>query len=193
MAAASSEFVGGRMSLVLYYLWFCGDQCIAGSGLYCTSYLISPELDHHMRYEGEQHQNGGIPVTNLSGELRLQIRSWIAFVSARGQLGHCIIAWWCLNTWEVRFYPIVWCLLIQAVKWGEETSPVYPEAYQERRKPLSLIVTIKLTKEISVLTIYLFRMVAYICCVAYRNILWLYVYYTTILCISLWKCLKIWW
>lgn len=113
MAAASSEFVGGRMSLVLYYLWFCGDQCIAGLGLYCTSYLISPELDHHMRYEGEQHQNGGIPVTNLSGELRLQIRSWIASVSARGQLGHCIIAWWCLNTWEIRFYPIVWCLLIQ--------------------------------------------------------------------------------
>jgi len=125
----------GRMSLVLYYLWFCGDQCIAGPGLYCTSYLISPELDHHMRYEGEQHQNGGIPVTNLSGELRLQIRSWIASVSARGQLGHCIIAWWgqlghCiiawwyLNTWEVRFYPIVWCLLIQGEMGGGSIAGV---------------------------------------------------------------------
>ena len=45
---------------------------------------------------------------------------------------------------------------------------------------MSLIVTIKLTKEISVLTIYLFRMVAYICCVVYHNILWLYVYYTIV-------------
>ena len=191
------------MSLVLYYLWFCGDQCIAGPGLYCTSYLISSELDHHMRCEGKQHQNGGIPVMNLSGELRLQIRSWIASVSARGQLGHCIIAWWgqlghciiawwCLNTWEVRFYPIVWCLLIQG-EMGGRKHRLCVWKYQERKKPLSLIVTIKLTKEISVLTIYLFRMVAYICCVVYCNILWLYVYYTTILCISLWKCLKVWW
>ena len=75
MAAANSEFVGGSMDFRLHYLRFADEGFVAHSMLYSISHLVPPGGCHHTRYEGEECHNGRKLVINLSGELRLHIRS----------------------------------------------------------------------------------------------------------------------
>ena len=59
MAAASSGHIGGSLDFRLCCLTFADEGYVADPLLYCTSYLVSPVVDYHMRYKGEKYQNGG--------------------------------------------------------------------------------------------------------------------------------------
>ena len=54
MAATNPELVGGRTGWGLYSYRFASEGHVADPWQYCTSYLVSPVVDHQLSHEREE-------------------------------------------------------------------------------------------------------------------------------------------